>query len=56
MKCKFCGCKIRACKRIDFVDRDYHFSCMELENKLAYEKELKDFIQWFKEQGIDVIE
>lgn len=55
MKCKFCLKSLRKTKKIDFKDRDFHFSCMDLEIKLAYEKELKDFVEWFKEKGIDII-
>jgi len=55
MKCKYCGSKIRPCKKIDIVNRDFHFSCEDLHRRLAYEKELKDFVEWFKERGIDVI-
>ncbi len=55
MKCKYCNRTLRKTKKIDIVGRDYHFKCKDVDIKLVYEKELKEFVEWFKEQGIDVI-
>ena len=44
-KCLRCGRSLRKTKRIDFKDREYHFSCIEKEKKDKYEKELKELIQ-----------
>ena len=52
--CIFCNKKIRKCKN-ELPRIEFHFSCKEKEIKKQYEKELKDFIEWFKTKGIDVI-
>lgn len=54
MKCKYCSKTLRKCKRIDIV-RDFHFKCEDLHRQMIYEKELKDFIEWFKLKGINVV-
>ena len=54
MICIYCQKKLRRLKRIDFRDREYHLSCKEKENQKQYEKELTDFVEWFKNRGVVV--
>jgi len=50
--CLRCEKKLRPCKRIDFVNREYHFSCINRMNQEKYEKELENFLEFFKSHGI----
>lgn len=50
--CSYCGKKLRPCKRIDFQGRNEHFSCIEKQRREKYERELHDFLEFFKSHGI----
>ena len=50
--CCFCKKKLRKTKRIDFRDRNFHFKCKKLDVKIQYEKELNDFLEFFKSHNI----
>lgn len=49
MICKYCYKKLRPCKRIDFLGRDYHFSCEDLQLKLRENEQYNKFVEWLKE-------
>lgn len=55
MKCIYCNKALRKCKRIDFIGRTYHFTCKESERKIEYQKELNDFVEFFKSRNILVV-
>lgn len=50
--CIFCGKKLRLCKRVDFLNRRLHLSCIERQKKIIYQQELEDFKDFFKQRGI----
>ena len=49
MICLSCNKSLRKTKRIDFVGREYHFSCIEKMRRQKYEEELKELIDLLSE-------
>lgn len=45
MFCLWCGKKLRGTKRIDFVGREYHFSCIERMRKKEAEQLLEELLE-----------
>lgn len=46
-KCEYCCKSLRRCKRLDFVGRSLHFSCIEKLRKIKWDEDyqqLKDFL------------
>jgi len=50
MNCIYCNKRLRPTKRVDFVNRDYHFSCKELELKYREKEQYNKFVEWLKER------
>jgi hypothetical protein len=55
MNCIICNKPLRKTKRIDFINRCEHFSCIEKLRKKKYEEELKELIDLISE-GLKRIE
>jgi len=49
MLCLLCNKSLRKTKRIDFLGRTHHFSCIEKIRKQKYEKELEELIDLLSE-------
>lgn len=37
--CEHCHKPLRRCKRVDFIDRTIHFSCMKKRKKIQFEED-----------------
>ena len=54
--CVQCGNPLRRCKRIDFVDRKLHFSCIEKLKKEKWEEDLKKLTEYLKSKNIELLQ
>jgi len=45
MLCLFCDKKLRKTKRIDFINREYHFNCIERMKKKKADQELEELLE-----------
>lgn len=48
--CLYCNKKLKPTKRFDFVNRQYHFKCIDRMNQERYDEELEDFIKFLSSQ------
>jgi hypothetical protein len=53
--CVHCGKPLRKCKRVDFVDRTIHFSCIEKIKRQKYQENLMKLIYMLKSKNINLL-
>jgi hypothetical protein len=53
--CLHCGKSLRRCKRIDVVDRELHFSCIEKLKKIKWEEDLELLRSYLKTKNIRLL-
>jgi len=49
MNCIYCYKSLRCCKRVDFVERNFHFSCKNRDEKIKKDIAMEEFCRWFME-------
>lgn len=53
--CQHCYKPLRRCKRLDFVGRTIHFSCIEKIKKERYKENLKKLVEILKRKNITLL-
>ena len=53
--CEHCNKRLRKTKRIDFVGRTLHFSCINKLRKEQYEKDLSLLYSYLKSKNIELL-
>lgn len=51
-KCEYCCKSLRRCKRLDFIDRNMHFSCIEKIKKIRYEEAFNRLKEFLNSKGV----
>ena len=56
MNCIHCNKPLRKTKRVDFVDRKIHFSCIEKLKKEKWEEDLEKLTEYLKSKNIELLQ
>lgn len=55
VKCVECGKSLRKCKRVDFIDRNIHFSCIEKLRKQKWAEDFKKLKEFLATKNINLL-
>ena len=55
IQCLECGKSLRKCKRVDFIDRKMHFSCIEKVKKRHFEEDYEKLREFLASKNIQLL-
>ena len=55
IKCEHCSKSLRKTKRIDFIDRKLHFSCIEKLKKQKWDEDFDKLKEYLKTKNIELL-